>query len=541
MPKQQLASPITALYARLSRDDELQGESNSIKNQKSILESYARDNGFCNCQFYVDDGWSGANFERPDWKRLVSDIEAGKVGVVIVKDMSRVGRDYLQTGFYTEVLFREKGVRFIAISNGVDSSDMGSSEFAPFLNIMNEWYVRDCSRKIKTVFRAKGMSGKPMSSHPPYGYLKDENGMFIVDPETAPVVKQIFALCLAGNGPTLIARILSERGIPTPGTLEYRRSGTTRRYYPGYECKWSTNTVCHILERREYIGDTVNFKTDKPSYKIKSSVPNPVEKQMIFEGTHEPLIDKDSWERVQDFRKHRKRPTKQGAPGLFSGLLFCADCGSILYRQRYNALKAHQDCYICGNYKKRTAECTSHYIGTPGLVTAVTENLRKITGYASLHEAEFLQILQSQTEAEDRRTTATYRKELDAAEKRFDKLGVICKQLYEDKVTGDVTMEQYAELFADYELEKAELKIKIEDLKSKLHQVQETTSSVDKFMEVVRKYTCFEELTPAMLREFIDKIVVHEATAPDGKRHGKLRTQEIEIYYSFIGKIDLPG
>lgn len=280
--QQTTTAPYTALYCRLSRDDELQGPSNSIQNQKTILGRYADDHGLAPYQFFIDDGWSGANFERPDWKRLVAAVEAGEIRTVVVKDMSRVGRDYLQTGFYTEILFREKGVRFIAISNNIDSNDAGSNEFAPFLNIMNEWYVRDCSRKIKTVVRAKGMSGKPLTSQPPYGYLKDENGMFVIDPETAPVVRQIYALNLAGTGPTQIARILTEQEIPTPGTLEYWRSGTTRRYYPGYECKWATNTVCHILERREYIGDTVNFKTEKVSYKVKTSVPNPEEKQMVF-------------------------------------------------------------------------------------------------------------------------------------------------------------------------------------------------------------------------------------------------------------------
>lgn len=536
--QQTTTAPFTALYCRLSRDDELQGPSNSIQNQKTILGRYADDHGLAPYQFFIDDGWSGANFERPDWKRLVAAVEAGEIRTVVVKDMSRVGRDYLQTGFYTEVLFREKGVRFIAISNNIDSNDAGSNEFAPFLNIMNEWYVRDCSRKIKTVVRAKGMSGKPLTSQPPYGYLKDENGMFVIDPETAPVVRQIYALNLAGTGPTQIARILTEQEIPTPGTLEYRRSGTTRRYYPGYECKWATNTVCHILERREYIGDTVNFKTEKVSYKVKTSVPNPEEKQMVFEGTHEPIIDRASWERVQGLRKKRRRPTREGEPGLFSGLLVCADCGNILYQQRRHSTK--QDCYICGSYKKRTADCTAHHIATSALVAGITENLRNITSYASLHEAEFVRLLQAQTAAEDKRKAVARRKELDAAEKRLDQLSLICRRLYEDKAMGSVSEEQYAEWSAGYEQERTGLKSRIAELQAEASKAQEAAASVGKFMEVVRKYTNFEELTPTMLREMIDKIIVHEAVAIDGKRRGKHRTQEIEIYYSFIGKLDLP-
>lgn len=538
--QQTTTAPYTALYCRLSRDDELQGPSNSIQNQKTILERYAGDHGLVPYQFFIDDGWSGANFERPDWKRLVAAVEAGEVRTVVVKDMSRVGRDYLQTGFYTEVLFREKGVRFIAISNNIDSDDAGSNEFAPFLNIMNEWYVRDCSRKIKTVFRAKGMSGKPLTSQPPYGYLKDGNGMFVIDPETAPVVRQIFALSLAGTGPTQIARILTEQEIPTPGTLEYRRSGTTRRYYPGYECKWATNTVCHILERREYIGDTVNFKTEKVSYKVKTSVLNPEEKQMVFEGTHEPIIDRASWERVQNLRKQRRRPTRLGEPGMFSGLLVCADCGSILNQQRRHTGKVHQDCYLCGAYKRRTADCTAHHIATSTLVAGVTENLRSITDYASLHEAEFARLLQAQTAAVDKRKAAARRRELEAAEKRLDQLGVICRRLYEDKAMGSVSEGQYAEWSASYEQERTGLKARVAELQAEAGRAREAAANVGKFMETVRKYTDFEELTPTMLREFIDKIVVHEAEGHDGSRRGKHRTQEIEIYYSFIGKLDLP-
>ena len=264
MIRQTTQNLITALYPRLSHEDELQGESNSISNQKRILESYAKQNGFTNLQWYTDDGYSGANFQRPGFQAMLADIEAGKVGTVIVKDMSRLGRNYLQVGMYTDMIFPQRGVRFIAINDGVDSAQ-GDNDFAPLRNIFNEWMVRDTSKKIKAVFRSKGMSGKPITSQPVYGYLKGEDGRFIVDEEATPVVKQIFSLCLAGNGPTKIARILTEQQIPTPGTLEYRRTGSTRRYYPDYPYKWATNTIVHILERKEYLGHTVNFKTEKVS------------------------------------------------------------------------------------------------------------------------------------------------------------------------------------------------------------------------------------------------------------------------------------
>ena len=322
----------------------------------------------------MDDGYSGANFQRPGFQSMLADIEAGKVGTVIVKDMSRLGRNYLQVGMYTEMIFPQKGVRFIAINDGVDSAQ-GDNDFAPLRNIFNEWLVRDTSKKIKAVKRSKGMSGKPITSKPVYGYLMDEDENFIIDEEAAPVVKQIYNLCLAGNGPTKIARMLTEQQIPTPGTLEYRRTGSTRRYHPGYECKWATNTVVHILENREYTGCLVNFKTEKLSYKVKHSVENPPEKQVIFENHHEPIIDTQTWERVQELRKQRKRPNRYDEVGLFSGILFCADCGSVMYQQRYQTDKRKQDCYICGNYKKRTHDCTAHFIRTDLLTAGVLSTL----------------------------------------------------------------------------------------------------------------------------------------------------------------------
>ena len=405
MIRQTTQNLITALYPRLSHEDELQGESNSISNQKRILESYAKQNGFTNLQWYTDDGYSGANFQRPGFQAMLADIEAGKVGTVIVKDMSRLGRNYLQVGMYTDMIFPQRGVRFIAINDGVDSAQ-GDNDFAPLRNIFNEWMVRDTSKKIKAVFRSKGMSGKPITSQPVYGYLKGEDGRFIVDEEAAPVVKQIFSLCLAGNGPTKIARVLTEQQIPTPGTLEYRRTGSTRRYYPDYPYKWATNTIVHILERKEYLGHTVNFKTEKVSYKVKSSVENPEEKQVIFENTHEPIIDLATWERVQELRKQRKRPN------------------------------------------------------------------------------------------------------------RYDEVG----------------------LFADYESEQKQVKSRAAELQAELAKAQEATVNAEKFMKVVRKYTSFEELTHTLLREFIEKIVVHECSYDENGT----RRQDIDIYYSFVGKVELP-
>ena len=539
MLRQTTQQLITALYPRLSHEDELQGESNSISNQKRILETYAKQNGFSNLRWYTDDGYSGANFQRPGFQAMLADIEAGKVGTVIVKDMSRLGRNYLQVGMYTEMIFPQKGVRFIAINDGVDSAQ-GENDFAPLRNIFNEWLVRDTSKKIKAVKRSKGMSGKPITSKPVYGYLMDEDENFIIDEEAAPVVRQIYSLCLAGNGPTKIARMLTEQQIPTPGTLEYRRTGSTRRYHPGYECKWATNTVVHLLENREYTGCLVNFKTEKPSYKLKHSIENPPEKQAVFENHHEPIIDRETWERVQELRKQRKRPNRYDEVGLFSGILFCADCGSVMYQQRYQTDKRKQDCYICGSYKKRTADCTAHFIRTDLLTAGVLSNLRKVTSYAAKHEARFMKLLIEQNEDGNRRRNAAKKKELETAEKRISELSAIFKRLYEDSVTGRISDERFTELSADYEAEQKELKERAARLREELSKAQEATANAEKFMNVVRRHTTIEELTPTLLREFVEKIVVHESVALDGKRRGKLRRQEIEIYYSFVGKVELP-
>ena len=539
MLRQTTQQLITALYPRLSHEDELQGESNSISNQKRILETYAKQNGFSNLRWYTDDGYSGANFQRPGFQAMLADIEAGKVGTVIVKDMSRLGRNYLQVGMYTEMIFPQKGVRFIAINDGVDSAQ-GENDFAPLRNIFNEWLVRDTSKKIKAVKRSKGMSGKPITSKPVYGYLMDEDENFIIDEEAAPVVRQIYSLCLAGNGPTKIARMLTEQQIPTPGTLEYRRTGSTRRYHPGYECKWATNTVVHLLENREYTGCLVNFKTEKPSYKLKHSIENPPEKQAVFENHHEPIIDRETWERVQELRKQRKRPNRYDEVALFSGILFCADCGSVMYQQRYQTDKRKQDCYICGSYKKRTADCTAHFIRTDLLTAGVLSNLRKVTSYAAKHEARFMKLLIEQNEDGDRRRNAAKKKELETAEKRISELSAIFKRLYEDSVTGRISDERFTELSSDYEAEQKELKERAARLREELSKAQEATANAEKFMNVVRRHTTIEELTPTLLREFVEKIVVHESVALDGKRRGKLRRQEIEIYYSFVGKVELP-
>ena len=533
--QQPMQAPITALYCRLSHDDERAGDSLSIENQKRILEAYAKDHGLIPYTFYIDDGWSGANFERPGFTEMMDAVENGAVKTVVTKDLSRLGRNYLQVGLFTEITFPKKGVRFIAINDGVDSAQ-GDNDMSALKNLFNEWLLRDTSRKIKAVFKSKGMSGVPITSQPVYGYLKGPDGHFIVDPEAAPVVKQIFSLCLAGNGPTKIARMLTEQNIPTPGTMEYRRTGSDRRYYPDYECKWSANTVAHILERREYLGHTVNFKTAKVSYKVKASVPNPEDKVMVFEHTHEAIIDEATWERVQELRKQRKRPNRYDEVGLFSGLLFCADCGHVMYQQRYQNKTRKQDCYICGSYKKRTRDCTAHFIRTDLLTAGVLSNLRQVTEYAAKHESRFVKLLIQQNEIGGKRKTAAATKQLEQAQERISEVSRIIKRLYEDNVNGKISDERFMELSADYEQEQRELKDRAAALQAELDKSQAATVNAEKFMGIVRKHLAFEELTPTLLREKIEKIVVHECSYDENGT----RRQDIEIYYSFVGKIDLP-
>ena len=526
-----------AVYCRLSKDDDLQGESASIANQRDMLEKYCEKQGWEVVAVYQDDGFTGLNMERPDLQRMLRAIERRQINLVITKDLSRLGRNYLQTGHLIEDFFPRNGVRYIAMNDGIDTL-RDNNDIAPFKNILNEMYSKDISKKVHSSYLLKAQKGQFTGCLAPFGYRKDpeDKNHLLIDGEAAPVVRQIYSLCLAGNGPTKIARMLTEQEIPTPGTLEYRRTGSTRRYHPGYECKWATNTVVHILENREYTGCLVNFKTEKPSYKTKHSVENPIEKQAIFENHHEPIIDTQMWERVQELRKQRKRPNRYDEVGLFSGILFCADCGSVLYQQRYQNATRKQDCYICGSYKKRTRDCTAHFIRTDLLTAGVTDNLRKVTSYAAKHEARFMKLLIEQNEDGGKRRNAARKKELEAAEKRISELSAIFKRLYEDSVTGRISDERFTELSADYEAEQKELKERAAAIRAELSKAQEATVNAEKFMNVVRKYTSFEELTPTLLREFVEKIVVHECSYDENGT----RRQDIDIYYSFVGKVDLP-
>lgn len=494
---------ITALYERLSRDDELAGDSNSIVNQKKMLEDYAKSNGYTDLVHFTDDGYSGGNFDRPGWKEMLRQIEDGSIGAVIVKDMSRVGRDYLQVGFYTEVFFREKGVHFVAISNGVDSDINTSSEFAPFLNIMNEWYLRDCSRKIKAVLQAKGRDGKPITNNPPYGYIKD--------PE------------------------------------DKNRCDMSKPY------EWAGVSVVRMLEKPEYMGDTVNFRTKKLSYKDKTAVKNDSDEIVVFTDTHEAIIDRKTWYMVQELRKTKRRINTEGESNPFVGKIFCADCGGKMHYRNEGkragrnwrglpdgSVRTTPACYNCGNYNNSHDQsekvCCSHNIQAKVIDQLVLETIQYACKSVRMDERAFVESIRSASEIWEQSEAKKLKAALKHQEKRYAELDILLKKVYEDNALGRLPDKRYEMLSAEYEKEQAELEQSIKACREQLTQYDEDTDRTEEFLALVHKYTDITELTPVIINEFVDKILVHKAEKIDGER-----VMEIEIYLNFIGKVELPA
>ena len=533
-----IADKITALYCRLSRDDELQGDSNSIINQKAILQKYADDNGFSNTMFFVDDGYSGTNFDRPDWQRLISMVEDGRIGTVIVKDMSRLGRDYLKVGYYTEVVLPGADVRFIAINNGVDSANQQDSDFTPFLNIINEWYAKDTSKKIRAVFKAKGESGKPLCTNPPYGYLKDpeDKHRWIVDENAAMVVREIFRLCMDGYGPTQIAGILTRRKIENP-TAHARRLG----YNPPVQklsddpYLWRDTTVTHILSRMEYIGHTVNFKTYRKSYKNKKQMHNDPSQWQIFRNAHEAIVDGAVFEIVQKIRDGRRRLTPMGEMPILSGMLFCADCGAKLYQVRGRGWEHSKEYFVCATYRKIKGGCSSHQIRNVVIEEALLDDIRRITAFAKDYEAEFLEMVTMKTKTALDKSLKDNKRELEQATQRIRKLDEIIQRLYEDNLEGKISDERFARMTASYEAEQQTLVQRVAELRTAISAEKETALNADHFLTLVRKYTEIPELTAEIIREFVEKIYVYKAEKVDGHR-----VQRIRIVYNCIGEFNLP-
>ena len=530
---------ITALYCRLSRDDDLQGESNSIVNQKAILKKYADEQGFGNAMYFVDDGYSGTNFNRPDWQRLTGMIDEGLIGTIIVKDMSRLGRDYLQVGMYTEIVFPNNDIRFIAINNGVDSENGTENDMTPFINIFNEFYAKDTSRKIKAVFNAKGNSGKPLTTNPPYGYLKDPEDKlhWIIDEEAAPVVRDIFKMCVAGKGPSQIAKELMKRGIPTPAEHYQALGISTPAKLPDQPGFWQQRTIADMLMKPEYLGHTVNFRTHRKSFKCKKTVWNDSSEWQIFENTHEAIIDQDTFDIVQRIRDGRRRLTPMGEMPILSGMLFCADCGAKLYQVRARGWTHEQEHFVCATYRKIKGGCSSHQIHNVQVEEILLRELRRVTAYAREHENEFVQLITRQSEKELNRQLRDSNRELTQAETRTRKLDVIMQRLYEDNVDGKISDERFARMSQTYEDEQKQLESRKAELEAFIASSKEQRLNVDSFLDMVRRYTEIRELDAEIIRSFVEKIEVMKPEKVPGTRTKK---QTIVIHWNFIGAVEIP-
>lgn len=465
-------------------------------------------------------------------------VDEGKVGTIIVKDMSRLGRDYLKVGMYTEMIFPNADIRFIAINNGVDSANQQDSDFTPFINIFNEFYAKDTSKKIRAVFKAKGESGKPLCTNVPYGYKKDPDDKYhwLVDEDAAKVVREIFKLCMDGYGPTQIAKLLTERRIENP-TAHAKRNGLNppvRQFYDD-PYLWRDTTVTHILSRMEYIGHTVNFKTYRKSYKNKKQMHNDPSQWQIFKNTHEAIIDEAVFEIVQKIRDGRRRVTPLGEMPILSGMLFCADCGAKLYQVRGRGWEHSKEYFVCTTYRKIKGGCSSHQIRNVVIEEALLDDIRRITAFAREHEDEFLQMVTQKTKSALDRSLRENKRELEQATQRIRKLDEIIQRLYEDNIEGKISDERFAKMTANYEAEQHTLEQRVAELRASIATEKESALNADHFLTLVRKYTEIPELTAEIIREFVERVYVYKAEKVDGKR-----VQRIKIIYNCIGEFALP-
>ena len=531
---------IAGLYTRLSRDDGTDSESNSIANQKRLLLQKAKELGFTNVKFYFDDGYTGTNFNRPGFQELLDDIEMGYISVVMVKDLSRLGRDYVSVGHYTDNYFPEHNIRFIAVNDMVDS-DEGENEIAPFKNIMNEMYARDISRKIRSSNRIRGNLGEPLAQ-PPYGYMKspENKKKWIIDPDASQVVKSIFRMCIEGKGNEAIAHVLQSNKIYIPMAY-WHSKGLNRggKQMPADPYRWSKTTVRKILTQQEYCGDVINFKTYSKNFKNKKRLMNAEENWRIFKDVHEPIIEREVFELVQEnlLKVKRRAPKPENAKKhIFSGLIRCGDCGSNM---RYHTITTIKEIHYfsCGNYVKDTrGNCpTRHYIRSDALEQIVLLELKHLANFLKYDEERLAEILERKSNKDLYEETRHLEGELQKALTRQQKVANLYEKLYEDNAEGKVTDEWFTHMSHKYELERTELKGKISELRKRLSSTQETTKGKDMFIGAVRKFMEMKTLTAPLAKELIDHIDVYES---EGK--GKNKTQRIVIYYRFVGYLELP-
>ena len=523
---------ITILYCRLSNEDLVDGESNSIANQRSILSSYAASHGFTNTRVLVDDGYTGTNFNRPGVQEGLALVEQGLVGTWIVKDMSRFGRDYLQVGRFTEIVFPSYDVRFIAVNDAVDSAK-GDNDFTVIRNVFNDFYAKDTSKKVRAVMKAKGTSGKHLGG-PPYGYRADpqDKNHWILDEDAAPVVKRIFDLTIAGVGPSRIARILEADEVLTVKALYAQQKG---KPLPERPCHWIEQSVVNILERMEYTGCTCNFKTYSKSYKLKKRIPNALEDMFILPDTQEAIVPKEQWDRVQELRKHKRRMTKAERQGLFSGLVVCADCGSKLHFATCKNFEGRQDHYICAKYKSGRGTCSAHYIREDVLRDVVLERIRAVTEYIRADVEGFQEEWLMCRREEQEKSIREDKRRLEKAKKRLADIDKLITRIYEDMVLGNLSQERYQKMLEGYEAEQAALNNEVIGLEDWVATREEMEDNVDQFLALMEKYVDIPELTTTIVNEFIKQIIVY---APD-KSSGK-RTQKVKIVFNFLEEVEVP-
>ncbi len=525
---------ITALYCRLSQDDALDGESNSITNQKALLSKYAAEHGFRNTMFFVDDGFSGTNFQRPGFLEMMKYVEDYSVSTLIVKDLSRLGREYSYMGRLQDFIFPAYDVRFIAINDDVDSAK-GENDFAVFKNVFNDYYAKDTSKKIRAVVKMRGESGEHIASNPPYGYVKDPQNKkkWIVDEEAAKVVRRIFDLCIAGKGPMQIAKILTASKVLTVTAYNAKQKGWAM---PDNLYQWCSKSVATILDRPEYTGCTVNFKTYTKSLKFKKRMVNPKENQRVFEDTQPAIIERGQWERVQELRTNKRRPTKTGKTSIFSGLVYCADCGAKLYYCTCNTYKDDsQDHFVCSNYKSNTGSCKIHYIREVTLYKRVLECIQGTLSYVRLFRDDFTQEMLTQDEASRKAELTQKRKALFGAQKRMEDLDKIIQRLYEDSVLGKLSDLRFQKLSAQYEMEQAEIQRLASSLEQEIENEAGQIADVGRFLQLADRYSDLQELDASTVNELIDRIVIHSPEKIGGRKH-----VTIEIYFTYVGKIRIP-
>ncbi|MCL1878785.1 MAG: recombinase family protein [Defluviitaleaceae bacterium] len=523
----------TALYMRLSSDDGGVNESDSIVHQRQILTNYAHDQGFHNIMEFVDDGYSGADFtDRPQFQRMLHMVEHGEIGIIVVKDLSRLGREYIQMGMFTEIIFPKNNVRFIAIGDGVDSNK-GENDIAVFRNLFNDFHVRDTSRKVRAVKDMQAKQGKRVNGAlTPYGYdyCRDTEKL-IINEKQAQIIKRMFDLCASGLGPAKIGRIFTTEGIPTP----YEEKGTTTGGTAKYHNRWSEATIARMLERKEYIGHTENKKSYSLSYKNKKRIFNDEADRLLFPNTHDPIVDERTFEIVQNIRKNRRRPTKMGEQPMFSGLVYCYDCGNGEYLFRGTTIDPSQFTYNCGTYRgKQRHKCTPHGIRVVVLEQLVMEHINMVTSYVAQNEKAFAESLMKKSQTVIKSEVASKKRDYDKAKRRVVELDKLITQLFEERTLGSLSQERFAKMTANYEQEQSQLENTIIAHEKEQSETAETFSGIDKFLKIARKYLNLQELSGTILRELVEKIVVHEKVKGNGKT-----TQQVDIHYNFVGIVEV--